>query len=192
MHATTTRHSAPLRRAFGLDGLAFAALVMWLIVTGGHGRRDDGFLSDPLPDSLALLALVAAIAGGGVAAWALVRDPPQARLGRWALGRAIAFVISLPVVDVLTEVLDLKHAVSVPLYALVLGGAIVLGARAHEPGRRGLLFTPLLIGASAVIFFLGDLFVPSWPTGKHAQAARELVRRARCVETLTPGNAQLP
>ena len=164
MHATTTRHSAPLRRAFGLDGLAFAALVVWLVVTGGHGRRDDGFLSDPLPDSLALLALVAAIAGGGVAAWALVRDPPRTRLGRWALGLAIAFVISLPVVNVLTEVLDLKHAVSVPLYALVLVaavGAIGLGARAREPERRGLLFTPLLIGASAVIFFLGDLVVPS-------------------------------
>ena len=67
-------------------------------------------------------------------------------------------------VNVLSEVLGLGHGVSEPLYAVVLGtavGAIVLGARAREPGRRGLLFTPLLIGASAVIFFLGDLVLPS-------------------------------
>ena len=37
---------------------------------------------------------------------------------------------------------------------------MVLGAFAREPGRRGLLFIPLLIGASALIFFLGDLLFP--------------------------------
>jgi hypothetical protein len=40
-------------------------------------------------------------------------------------------------------------------------GAMVLGAFAREPGRRGLLLIPLLIGASALIFFLGDLLFPN-------------------------------
>ena len=103
MHAAATGHgSSPLRLAFCLDGLAVAALVAYVVVTGGSGRQDDGFFTDPLPDGLAVLAFAAAIAAGAVAAWALLR----------------------------------------------------------EPGRRGLLFIPLLIGASALIFFLGDLLFP--------------------------------
>jgi hypothetical protein len=98
----TGHHGPPLRLAFGLDGLAVAALVAYVVVTEGRGRQDDGFFSDPLPDGLAVLALAAAIAAGAVAAWALVR----------------------------------------------------------EPKRRGLLLIPLMIGASALIFFLGDLLFP--------------------------------
>ncbi len=100
--AATRHHGSPLRLAFGLDGLAVAALVAYVAVTGGGGRQDDGFFSDPLPDGLAVLAFAAAIAAGAVAAWALVR----------------------------------------------------------KPGRRGLLLIPLLIGAGALIFFLGDLLFP--------------------------------
>lgn len=163
--AATGHHGPPLRLAFGLDGLVVAALVAYVVVTGGRGRQDDGFFADPLPDGLAVLALAAAIAAGTVAAWALVREPPRTRAGRWALGLAIAFVVSFPVLGLLTEALGLEHgwaeAAVRPTILLVSGfGAMVLGAVAHEPGRRGLLFIPLLIGASALIFFLYDLLFP--------------------------------
>ena len=65
--------SSPLWLALGLDALAIA-LLAYVVVTEGEGRDDDkAFLGDPLPDGLALLALVAVIAAGVVATRALVR-----------------------------------------------------------------------------------------------------------------------
>ena len=165
MHpAATGHHRPPLPLAFGLDGLAVAALVAYVVVTEGGGRQDDGFFTDPLPDGLAVLAVGAAIAAGAVAAWALVREPPQTRAGRWALGLAVAFVVSFPVLGLLTEALGSEQGWApgpvVPLMSAAALGAMVLGAFAHEPGRRGLLFIPLMIGASALIFLLGDLVFP--------------------------------
>jgi len=163
--AATSHHGPPLRLPFGLDGLAVAALVAYVTVTGGSGRQDDGFFTDPLPDGLAVLAFAAAIAAGAVAAWALVREPPRTRAGRWALGLAIAFVVSFPVLGLLTEALGHEQGWApepvVPLLFAMALGAMVLGAFAREPGRRGLLLIPLLIGASALIFFLGDLLFPN-------------------------------
>ncbi len=101
--AANGHHSPSLRLAFGLDVLAVIALVAYVTVTEGNGRRDDvGFFGDPLPDGLAMLAFAALIAAGAVAARALF---------------------------------------------------------AHEPQRRGLLLVPFLIGASALIFVLGDLLI---------------------------------
>lgn len=160
----TGHHGPPLRLAFGLDGLAVAALVAYVAVTEGRGRQDDGFFSDPLPDGLAVLALAATIAAGAVAAWALVREPPRTRAGRWALWLAIAFVASFPVLGLLTEALGGDQGWApgpvLPLLSATALGAMVLGAFAREPGRRGLLLIPLLIGASALMFFLGDLLFP--------------------------------
>ncbi|MGZ8648003.1 MAG: hypothetical protein ACXW08_05150, partial [Solirubrobacteraceae bacterium] len=64
MRVATGQDGPPLRLAFGLDGLVLAALVAYVIVTGGHGRQDGGFFADPVPDGLAVLALAAAIAAG--------------------------------------------------------------------------------------------------------------------------------
>ena len=163
--AATGRHGSTLRLALRLDALALAALAAWVAVTGGGGREDVGFFGDPLPDGLATLAFAAAIAAGAVAATALVREPPRSRAGRWAVGLAIAFVASLPVIGLLTMALGLDsgwaEAAVRPVLLVVTGfGAIVLGALAHEPERRGLLFIPLMIGAGALLFFLGDLIFP--------------------------------
>ena len=73
--------------------------------------------------------------------------------------------MSLPALGLLTKTLDLEpgwaEAVVPPRPPVVTAlGAIVLGTVAHEPGRRGLLLIPLLIGASALLFFLGDLLFP--------------------------------
>jgi hypothetical protein len=155
--------SGALRLGLRLDVLAVAALVASVVVTGGRGRDDDvGFLGDPLPDGLAVLAFAAALAAGVVAAWALVHEPPRTRAARWALGLAIAFVASFPVLALLTVALGLEHGWAEPVVrpALLLAtglGAMVLGAVAREPGRRGLLLVPLLIGEGALTFIVGDL-----------------------------------
>jgi hypothetical protein len=158
--AATEHHGPPLRLAFGLDGLAVATLVAAAVLIESSGGSQG-----TLASVLAGLAFAAAIAAGAVAAWALVREPPRTRAGRWAVGLAIAFVASLPVLGLLTPALGLDpgwaEAAVRPTILLVSGfGAMVLGAVAGEPGRRGLLFIPLMIGASALLFFLGDLLFP--------------------------------
>ena len=161
--AATGHHVPPLRLAFGLDGLAVAALAAAVAVTGGRGRQDDGFFADPLPDGLAVLALTAAIFAGAVAVGALLREPPRTRAGRWAVGLAIAFAVSFPVLGLLTKALGLEQGWAEPVVPLQLAtalGAMLLGAFAHEPDRRGLLLIPLVIAASALMFFLVDLLFP--------------------------------
>ena len=75
------RHGILLRTAFALDLAAVAAFLVYLLVTGGRGRSDNGdFFSDPLPDGLAALSLVALLAAGAVAAWALIRGPNRSAL----------------------------------------------------------------------------------------------------------------
>jgi hypothetical protein len=163
MRVATGRHSRPLRLAFGFDGLVLAALVAYVMVTGGHGRQDDGFFADPVPDGLAVLALAAAIAAGAVAAGALVREPPRTRAGRWAVGLAIAFTLSFPVLGLITAALGLEQGWAEPVVPLQMAaalGAMLLGAVAREPDRRGLLLIPLVIGASALMFFLVSNLFP--------------------------------
>ena len=97
------RQSILLRTAFALDLVAVAAFAVYFLVTGGKGRSGNGdFFSDLLPDALAALSLVALLAAGGVAAWALIRGP----------------------------------------------------------NRSALLLIPLVLGVSALLFFLGDLVFP--------------------------------
>lgn len=163
MHVETERHRPPLRLAFGLDGLVFAVLAVYVVVTGARGRRDDGFFADPVPDGLALLALTAAIAAGLVAARALVREPPDTRAGRWAVGLAIAFTLSFPALGLITATLGLEAGWAEPVVPLQIGaalGAILLGSVAREADRRGLLLIPFVIGAAALMFFLVDLLFP--------------------------------
>lgn len=163
MRAATGRHGRTLRLAFGLDGLVLAALVAYAMVTGGHGRQDDGFFADPVPDGLAVLALAAAIAAGAVAAGALVCEPPRTRAGRWAVGLAVAFTLSFPVLGLITAALGLEQGWADPVVPLQMAaalGAMLLGAVAREPDRRGLLLIPLVIGASALLFFLVDQLFP--------------------------------
>jgi hypothetical protein len=162
MRVATGQDGAPLRLAFGLDGLVLAALVAYVIVTGGHGRQDGGFFADPVPDGLAVLALAAAIGAGAIAAGALVREPPRTRAGRWAVGMAIAFTLSFPVLGLITAALGLEQGWAEPVVPLQMAaalGAMLLGAVAREPDRRGLLLIPLVIGASALMLFLVDLLL---------------------------------
>jgi hypothetical protein len=53
--------------------------------------------------------------------------------------------------------------------------AAILGIVAKEPGRRGVLVVPFMIGALVLTFWLGEILVPHLATG--IGGARILVRR---------------
>lgn len=159
-------HRARVLLAFGLDGLAVGAFVAAVLIIRSRGPQvgpDEGFFADPLPAGLMVLAFAATIAAGAVAAWALVREPLRTPAGRWAARLVIAFAVSFPVLGVITEVLGLEQGWAQPLVPplmLAALSAMVLGAFAREPARRGLLLIPLVIGASAAIFALGEVLAP--------------------------------
>jgi hypothetical protein len=48
----------------------------------------------------------------------------------------------------------------VPLWTLAGLAAAVLGATASEPGRRGILVVPFMLGAFVLLFWLGEALVP--------------------------------
>lgn len=157
----------PLRLALGLDAatvLTLGAYAALIAIRGERRGPDDGFLADLAAAILALVTFGAAVAAGGVAAWALAREPLRTRPGRWGLGLAVALVVSFPVLWALALALDRTYdwvGPFVPLQFAAGLGAVVLGALAREPGRRGLLLIPLVIGTAALAFTLGDLIVPS-------------------------------
>jgi hypothetical protein len=164
---STARRDPWLRRALGLDALAVLALGALSALLGIRGDRrgpDDGFLADPAAAILALVTFGAAVAAGGVAAWALAREPPRSRPGRWGLGLALALVVSFPVLWALALALDRTYdwvGPFVPFQFAAGLGAAILGALAREPGRRGLLLIPFVIGTAALAFALGDMVVPT-------------------------------
>lgn len=166
MPQPTADHPRALRRALSLDAVAVLALGATVAVTAIRGDRrgpDGGFFDDPVPSLLALLAVGAAVAGGAVAAWALAREPLATRAGRWGLGLAVALLVSFPVLWTITLIRDVTYGWAepiIPLQAAAGLGAVVLGAVAREPGRRGLLLIPFVLGTVALAFTLGDLIVP--------------------------------
>ncbi|MFA9271595.1 hypothetical protein LRS13_07000 [Svornostia abyssi] len=138
--------------------------MLVLELRGDRRGPGDGFFADPLPALLALAAFGVAIAAGLVAARALIRDPLQTGRGRWALRLALGLTASFPVLWGITLAFDLGAdwlESVIPLQLLAGLGAAGLGATAPEPGRRGLLLIPFVIGVAALAFFLGDLIVPA-------------------------------
>lgn len=138
--------------------------MLVLELRGDRRGPDDGFFSDPLPALLALAAFGVAIAAGVVAAQALIREPLQTSRGHWALRLALGLTASFPVVWGITLAFDLDADwldSVIPLQVLVGLATAGLGATAREPGRRGLLLIPFVIGVAALAFFLGDLIVPA-------------------------------
>ncbi len=138
--------------------------MLVLEIRGDRRRPDGGFFADPLPAILAFTAFAVAIAAGAVAARALIREPLQTPRGRWAVRLGLAFAASFPVLWAVMLVFSLDDGwaeAAVPLQMLVVLGAVGLGAAAREPGRRGLLLIPFVIGVAALAFFLGDLIVPA-------------------------------
>jgi len=153
------REGGPLRVALGLDGLALAALLVAVVLI----ENEEGPEQGTAVSIFAGLAFAAAIAAGGLTVLALVRDPLRSGAGRRALGVVACITASFPLLGLATAVFDLDEGWAEPVLPFQLAaalGAVVLGARADEPQRRGLLLIPLVIGAGALMFVVTDLLFP--------------------------------
>jgi hypothetical protein len=158
MRVVTGPDGPPLRLAFGLDALALAALAAAVVLI----ETRDGS-QGVVASVFAGIAFTVAIGAGAVCAWGLIREPLRTRAGRLAVVLAVAFTVSFPALGIITAALDLDSGWAEPVIPVQIAaalGAVVLGAVAHEPGRRGLLLVPVVIGASALMFVLTDLLFP--------------------------------
>ncbi len=118
---------------------------------------------------LLLLAATSMIAAGALAAVSLVRAPLQSRAGRWATRLAVVNVLLMPVLagSATTIAWLFGYELSegwgepmVPVWLLSGLAAFVLGVRARDQGRRGLLVLPLMIGSAAMTFWMGEILDP--------------------------------
>lgn len=156
---------------FGLFAVALVLfVVVTILVTPGPSAepQNRGFFADPLPAVLLILAAVTVIASGVIALVDLLAGRLATRLGRWAFRLALVTWLTQPfmcVAYVLATALrfELKEGWGQPIVpfwfaiGLVAG---VLGILASETRRRGVLAIPLMIGAFALTFAIGELTVP--------------------------------
>ncbi len=156
--------------AASLDAFGFAVFFVGQSRLPRGGTPSDepgeGFFSDPVHFTPMVLAAAALIAAGVVAAVSLWKSPLQSRAGRWATRFGLVFALMNPAVLVPVSAIawvigyDLPQYWAEPLGPLwLLSGlvAVVLGAVAREPGRRGALLVPFVIGAFVVTFALGEV-----------------------------------
>jgi hypothetical protein len=167
----TRHHPSPLAVALVLDAVALAVfgVSLVLLATRGTAAPDETFFSDPLPAALILAAASLAILAGVLAGAALVREPLRTREGRWAARLAVVNALFLPVLAAVAAGIAWAVGIDepallaqplVPLWTLAGLAAAVLGATAREPGRRGILVVPFMLGALVLVFWLGEALVP--------------------------------
>ena len=169
---TAPYRPSALTVTIGLDALAIALFVAFAIAVqrdAPQGSGGEGFFSEPVPAALLLTAASLAVAAGVVAAVSLVRVPLRSRSGRWASRLAVVNALLMPLVAVSVTTVawlvgyDLPEGWGEPIAPVwLLSGlaALVLGVRAKDPGRRGLLVLPLMIGAAVLTFWLGEILDP--------------------------------
>ena len=153
--------------ALALDAAGIVLLgIVLATLASSQPDPDAGFFDEPAL-ALALLAGAAALVGGGVvAAVSLVRRPLTSGPGRVAVRLAVAAALVVPALAVVVGLArlvldrDVPAELVSPLATLLGIAAVVVGARAPEPGRRGLLVVPFLVGVVALTFVLGEALVP--------------------------------
>lgn len=166
------RRGSALALALGLDALSVLLFVCTFTLARSRGEGDipnETFFSDPVPAVLLLAAATVAIAAGIVAAVSLARARLESRAGRWATRLALVNALVMPVVGLSVTAVawlagyDLPEGWGQPIapFWLATGlAAAVLGVVAKEPGRRGVLVVPFMIGAFVLTFWLGEILVP--------------------------------
>ena len=154
--------------------LLAAAVVLFVIVTilvragPPDEPQEKGFFADPLPAILLMLAAVSVISSGAIALIDLLADRLTTRPGRWAFRLAVVNALLQPLMGVayvLATLLgfDLEQGWGQPIvpFWMAIGlVAAVLGILAPEARRRGTLVIPLMIGAFALTFAIGEITVP--------------------------------
>lgn len=170
-HVSRGWHIRPLVLAFGLDGLAilcFAVAQRIIMSSRPRASQASGFFADPLPAWLMVCAGTAFVAGGGVAAVVLLRDPMTCRVGSWANRIAVFNIVLLPLLGVITGIAavvgaDLPSGWAEPFAPVWLGSgllAIGLGLSAKGDRQKGALMIPLIVGATVLAFWLGEVLSP--------------------------------
>ena len=158
----------PLVWALGLDLLAVANFVIaqLLIFSRSPGPPSgSGFFADPLPAALMVVAGSCFVAGGVVAAVGLIRAPLKSARGRWAVRCSIFNILLLPGFGVAAGIASLvgipmPNGWGEPFVPIWLGSglaAIALALAASQERLRSVLVLPLLIGAAALTFWLGEV-----------------------------------
>jgi hypothetical protein len=157
---------------FLLLGGAVVLFVAFVLLVTSSLREDEatgGFYSEPVAAALIILAGVAVISSGFAALIDLLGHPLSTSPGRWAFRLALLNCLLLPVVALLVTAIAALAGAKLeegwgepimPVWFIVGAGAAVLGAIAPEHRRRGLLVLPLMIGAFALVFLIGEFTVP--------------------------------
>jgi hypothetical protein len=157
-----------LGMAVVLDAV-FVFVVVEAIGRNLQGRATGGFFSEPVPAVLLILAAVAVIASAVTALIDLMGHRLTSTRGKWAFRLAIVNCLLLPVTALAVTAIaalggfELEEGWGQPIMPVwfVVGFiATVLGATAPEPRRRGVLVLPLMIGAFAFVFVVGEITVP--------------------------------
>jgi len=158
----------PVALALDLLAVTLLAATVILLSTRDH-RAAETFFSDPLPAALLVAAGLLAIVAGAVALRSLVAEPLRTAAGRWAWRLAAVNALLLPAIGLSVTIVAWLAGVGLPdawgqplVPAWVLIGVVagLLGAVAREPGRRGLLVVPFMLGALVLVFWVGELVVP--------------------------------
>lgn len=153
----------------GSSVLLFLAVA--LVVSTGQPENEatGSFFSEPIPAILMILAGVAIISSGLAALIDLLGHRLSTGPGKWAFRLAILNCLMLPVAALsVTAVAWLVGAKLgegwgqpiMPVWFASGALATVLGAAAPEDRRRGILVLPLMIGAFALVFLIGEFTVP--------------------------------
>ena len=161
------RGMAPeVKEPVGLALAGFAGLVLLAVLIALFRGDSDG--SDPVIVVL-LVAIVGVaayglmIAGGILAAIALKSGEMESGPGRMAVRLAVALAIVLPVMALIFGLLAATNTWegdSEPFLGTWVALALItslVGVFAPEPGRRGLLVFPFLVGVAAVVLLISEL-----------------------------------
>ena len=149
--------------------VALFVVVTFLVTSGPPDEpQGKGFFAEPLPAVLLIAAALSVIASGVLALVDLLVHRLSTGPGKWAFRLAIVNCLLQPLTVVIYLLLrlfglELEEGWGQPIvpFWLAIGlVAAVLGAVAPETKRRGLLVIPLMIGAFALVFVVGEITVP--------------------------------
>ena len=162
----------PLGVALALDGVAVLLVAITSVVVNTWPPREAS-PSVGVDWSMAILMPLAgalALAAGVVAVVSLSRRRLVTRTGKWAIGVGLFSALINPVVVLPAYLIErASRGGEVPgdwgepysfIWLASILVAIILGLVAREPGRRGLLVIPAVIGAFVLTFIIGEFAIP--------------------------------
>lgn len=162
----------PLVDAFALDGAAVLLVAIASGVVSAWPPREAGPAAGVGWSTAILMALAGALAlaAGVVAVVSLSRRRLVTRTGKWAIGVGLFSALINPVVVLPAYLIERAiRGGEVPgdwgepysfIWLASILVAIILGLVAREPGRRGLLVIPAVIGAFVLTFIIGEFAIP--------------------------------